>query len=237
MTGHPTVRRAFYPRAWLYLSIALVVVVAGFFPSYFSRLAAMDRAYHLHGVTATLWMLLLVAQPLLHRLGRWDLHRRLGRLGFLLVPAVVLGGLVMVHRMLTSPDRYPPDMAYRLAFIDFYVLAQFVLFFMLAMKNRHDMHLHARYMVGTVFGVLVPALTRAFIVFAGVATFGLSLHLSYLAVYAVILALLVHDARSGGVRLPYALALGLMMVQHAGMSFAPTWSSWRSLMDAFAGLG
>ncbi len=53
-SGHHRAPQTFYPRAWLYLSLALVVVVAGFFPSYFGRLDAMDRAYHLHGITATL---------------------------------------------------------------------------------------------------------------------------------------------------------------------------------------
>jgi branched-subunit amino acid transport protein len=227
----------FYPRAWLYLALAALVVASGFYPSYFARLGAMDGPYHLHGVTAALWMALLVAQPLLHRLRRWDLHRRLGRLAFLLVPAIVVGGLVMVHRMLNSPERYPPDMAYQLAFIDFYVLVQLVLFFGLAMKHRRDMHLHARYMVGTVFGVLIPAMTRLLLWLGGVASFGMALHLSYVTVHVVILLLLVHDHRTGGIRLPYTLALGMMVAQQFLMTQAAGWSWWRGLMQGFAGIG
>lgn len=225
--------RTFYARAWLYLTLAALAAFLGFFPSYFGRLGDMDAAYHVHGITAALWMVLLVVQPLLHRLGRWDLHRAAGKASFVLVPLVVVGGLAMVHRMVTSPDRYPSAMAYQLAYIDFYVLVQFVLFFALAMGNRRDVQLHGRYMVATVFGILVPALTRLFLWLGGAPSFGMALHLSYVAVHAVIIALLLHDFRTGRVRTPYPLALGLMLFQHLTMTFAGDWSWWGTLMQAY----
>jgi len=228
--------RAFYPRAWVYLLLAFLAVGLGFYPSYFGRLGEMDAAFHLHGITAALWMTLLVVQPLLYRLGAWELHRAVGKSSFLLVPLVVVGGLVMVHRMIASPDRYPPEMAYQLAYIDFYVLIQFVLFFALAMANRADVQLHARYMVGTVFGILVPALTRLFLWLGGAPSFGAALHLSYVAVHAVIVLLLLHDHRTGRVRAPYMLALGLMLFQHLTMTFAGGWSWWGALMRAYGSI-
>ncbi|TVR54893.1 MAG: hypothetical protein EA421_07645 [Gemmatimonadales bacterium] len=229
-------RSDFYPRAWLYFGLALLVTLVAFYPSYFGRLHETGPWHHLHGVTATLWMTLLVVQPLLHRLGRWDWHRRLGRVAFVLVPLVVLGGMVMVERMLNAEGRYPPGLPYQLGFIDFFVLTQFVLFFALAMKHRADMQLHARYMACTVVGPLIPALARLLPRFPGVETFQASLHLSYLLMHGVLVLLLLHDHRSGGVRLPYVLALGLMVAQHVLMTQAAGWEWWRAWMDGYAGL-
>lgn len=229
-------RSEFYPRAYLYFGLALLVTVAGFFPSYFARLRATGAAHHFHGITATLWMTLLVVQPLLHRLRQWDWHRRVGRVAFVLVPLVVVGGLLMVHRMMGSAANYPPGVPYQLAFIDFYVLAQFVLFFVLAMKHRAEMRLHARYMACTVMGPLIPALTRLLFRVPGVETFQTSLNLSYLLVHGVLLLLILHDHRSERIRLPYVLALALMLVQHVLMNQAAGWGWWRGLMDAFGGL-
>lgn len=72
-----------------YLGLALLMVamvVAGFWPSYYGRLAtgAVPQAHpvvHVHGAVFSGWMLLLVAQVVLAARGRVDLHRALGRIG------------------------------------------------------------------------------------------------------------------------------------------------------------
>ena len=224
-----------YPRAWIYFGLAFLVTIAGFFPSYFSRLGETSAAHHFHGITATLWMLILVLQPLLYRFGKLHWHRIIGRTTLLLVPMLVVGGLIMVHMMLNS-ERYPPNLPEQLAFIDFFVITQFVAFYILALQNVHDTQLHARYMAATIFGPLIPALTRFLFVFPWISSFSMSLHISYLLVEFVILILIFHDYRQGKVRLPYKLALGLMVTQHVMMHFAGTWEWWHWLMEIYAGI-
>jgi len=78
------------------LTLVLVaMVVAGFWPSYYGRLAAgavpqVHPVVHLHGAVFSGWMLLLVAQVVLAARRRLDLHRALGRVG------IAYGGLVFV---------------------------------------------------------------------------------------------------------------------------------------------
>jgi hypothetical protein len=64
----------------------LLLALIAFWPTYVSRPFTADTHTHLHALTATLWMLMLVAQPLAIRTKRLTLHRRLGR-SFLCVGA------------------------------------------------------------------------------------------------------------------------------------------------------
>lgn len=228
-------KEPFYHRAYIYFGLAFLVTIAGFFPSYFSRLGETSGAHHFHGITATLWMLILVVQPLLYRLDKIEWHRMLGRTSFLLVPLIVIGGLIMVHMMLND-ERYPGTMAYQLGFIDFYVIIQFVLFYVLAIKNVRDTQYHARYMVCTIFGPIIPALTRLLFVIPFVDSFSKSLNISYILVEIVLILLILDDKRRGRIRLPYILALGLMAIQHLLMNFAGNWGWWQWLMDLYGGI-
>lgn len=48
-----------------------------------------------HGLLLLAWMILLVVQSLLPRLGRLDMHRKLGRYAFLVAPEVVASTIVL----------------------------------------------------------------------------------------------------------------------------------------------
>lgn len=227
--------RLFYSRAWIYFSLALLIILLGFFPSYFTKLDSTDKAHHFHGISATLWLCLLILQPLLYRLGLMQWHRILGWTSLVVVPLVIAGGLLMVHIMLSSMSVYPPDIPYQLAFIDFFVLSQFLLFYLLAIRNRKNTQLHARYMACTVFGPLIPAITRALFHIPVIDSFTKSLNISYILVEIALIILLFDDKRSGKIRTPYVLALILMAVQHILMNFIHRVSFWRTLMDGYAG--
>ena len=225
----------FYSRAYLYFLLAFLVTIAGFFPSYFGRLGDTGAAHHFHGITATLWMVLLVIQPLLYKLNLMKWHRRIGRSSLILVPMIVIGGLIMVHYMLNDP-RYPGSLAYQLGFIDFFVIGQFLLFYILALKNVRNVQYHARYMACTIFGPIIPATTRLWLHTGIAGTFSTSLHISYFLIEAIIVLLLVDDYRKGKIRLPYMLALALTVLQHVMMIYAGNWAWWQWLMGLYGTL-
>jgi hypothetical protein len=79
---------AFYQRAWLYFLLAMAVIIAGFVPSFFTKLPTTDAWHHLHGMTATAWLTLLVVQPLLYSRGKMALHRKLGKVSFCWYPCL-----------------------------------------------------------------------------------------------------------------------------------------------------
>jgi len=136
--------------------------------------------------------------------------------------------------MLVAKANYPPNIPYQLAFIDFFTLALFLLFYIQAIVYRKNIQLHARYMVCTVLGPLIPALTRFLFIIPTIDSFDKSLNISYIIIEITLILLLIDDKRLGKIRLPYLLASALFIIQHILMNFAINWVWWRNLMDAFA---
>jgi predicted ferric reductase len=231
----PVSRKSFYANAYLYFTLALLVIFVGFLPSYFGRFSGVDKAHHFHGITSTLWMLLLIIQPLLYRMGKIQWHRRTGRISFVLVPLVLAGGFNMIHIMLNKGN-YPPGIPYQIAFIDFILLPVFLIFYLLAIYYRKQTQYHARYMACTVMFPLLAGLLRVLFRFPFVNSFSKALNGCFILVEIVLLVLLIDDKRSGKIRPPYVIALLVYALVHLLMNFAHQWAWWRSVMDAYASL-
>jgi hypothetical protein len=60
--ARPLVQPNILRKPHFYFSIALLVAVGGFWPSFFSKLAITDKAHLIHGITATLWMTVPIIQ-------------------------------------------------------------------------------------------------------------------------------------------------------------------------------
>lgn len=156
------------PDRGLYVPAAIViaaVVVAGFWPSYFSKLFSaqsepLTALVHLHGALMTAWMTLFVVQASLVSAGRADLHRRLGVLGFALA-ALILIVAVPTTIMATKlggnhmPGPALPGLALVSAgFVEFVTLASLGLFY----RNRPDVH--KRLMILAAFAAMDAAVSR-----------------------------------------------------------------------------
>ena len=145
---------------------AALVVFVGFAPSYYLKSwfgggRELAGLVHLHGALSTGWMLLLVAQTSLVGAGRTDLHRRLGVLGAVLVPALILVGLVtavVAARHGVTPPGGPPPLAFLAipigAILTFAVLAS------LGLYHRRRSDVHKRLMLLATIAILMPALAR-----------------------------------------------------------------------------
>lgn len=226
-----------YPYASWYFALGIVVTWIGFSVSYFARLKTTDIYHHIHGATAGFWMALLVIQPWLYKRGHLKLHRKLGWIASLiLVPLLILGGFKMMQTMIQGKDSYPPGVVYRLAYIDLYSMAQFMLFFVLSLYNGRRIHAHARYMACTVLTILPPAITRLLFFVPWFNNFNKTLNGSFAIVELVLLVLILDDKRSGKFRKPYFVALIIFGALHVTMNFAGKWAWWIGLMDWYAGL-
>jgi hypothetical protein len=97
--------------------LGLATVFFGFARTYY--LAGLFHApldaliVHVHGAVFSCWILLLVVQTSLVASGRVDVHRRIGKAGFLLACLlVVLGVLVNNHALVIQPGPPGADMAF-----------------------------------------------------------------------------------------------------------------------------
>ena len=143
----------------LFVIFGLGMLVA-FWPSYFSRLSSQPTYHpHAHGLTMTLWVLLLVAQAWLIAGGQRQTHRQTGLLSYVLVPALVVAALNFLHfRVRDAADLGASDLLFVTLVVN--ALVAFLVLYGLAMWYRTQPALHARFMIASVFPLVTPVTDR-----------------------------------------------------------------------------
>jgi hypothetical protein len=92
---------------WIYVAMAgwyIALVLIGFIPDSVTKIAAVEAGIrtafppmlHVHAALMGSFLLLLLAQTTLVATGRCDLHRRLGVVGMLLAPSLIIAGFLLV---------------------------------------------------------------------------------------------------------------------------------------------
>lgn len=225
----------YYTYAHLYLTLGLAVVLLGFSTTYFSKLGDFSLPYHVHGISATLWMILLIVQPYLFQKGRMKAHKIFGWTSLVLVPLIVIFGIIMMRMMIQGQANYPPNLVYQLAFIDACTLSGFAVLYALAIYYRKKLMLHSRFMVATIFGPLLPALARIFLYTFGITSnFDLALTYSYLAIETALVIIIWNERTIKEIKRTYIPYLIFIVIQHSLQYSSDSWTWWKTLMDTFA---
>lgn len=218
-----------------YFAALLGVAVAGFWPSYFAAPAfkADFLHVHFHGLVMFAWCALLIAQAWLIRGGLRRQHRALGKLAFVLVPAIVVSTFLLAHYRLRQGVP-PPDLLY-FFYVQLALLAFFVLSFTWAMAHRREPALHMRYMTGTAFSFADPIFARILLNTVGVEP-PLLQAITYGAIAAALAALMVRERANGA----HARVWGRMLAAFAMLTiptfFVTQTQAWSSFAAAFARL-
>lgn len=117
----------------------------------------------MHGITATLWLLLLIFQSWTIQHGERSTHRSVGLLSLGLFPLFMAGGagifLGMADRFVAG-EPFQAMYAPRLAWLDFVGVGGFAYFYFQAMRLRRKVHLHSGYLLATVIFLLPPIVGR-----------------------------------------------------------------------------
>lgn len=114
---------------WIYVFMAALFVVttlAGFIPDSLGKIALVEAGQrapfppvmHVHAVLMGSWLMLLLTQTTLMATGNAKYHKKLGIASFLLAPAIILTGLVLVPTMYgqvwDATAAAPPEMKEKL---------------------------------------------------------------------------------------------------------------------------
>lgn len=229
-----------YRNLHLWMAIGLAITLLGFAPSYFLNLRASTWYQHLHGLSATLWMALLVLQPYLATHGRLKQHRRFGIVALILAGMVATSALAIVPFNIqnavegTHGAAATKTFLYGVSFLDLSIVVGFVIAVLMATLSVRKLDDHVIWMSSTVFWVLSPGLTRL-IAFSMLYTVGLGdltlLDIVFWASFPI-LAVLVYLM----IRLRRAHpALVLVAIGNAGAWIvAPLGNNatWRAICDA-----
>jgi hypothetical protein len=148
----------------------LATIFIGFAPSYYLRglvgpygpvpLLPMTPVSHLHGILFSAWTALFVMQTLLVSGGRPDIHRKLGLIGFALLPAMIVVALLAAlygavrH---AGPPIIPPLQFLAVPLFDIPVFATLI---GVALWKRREAQTHKRLMLLTMVGMMGPAIGR-----------------------------------------------------------------------------
>ena len=155
-----------FRRAHLWLLIPLVITLLGFTPSYFMKLGEATWHQHIHGISATLWFVLLIVQPYLATHGQLPRHRLLGPIGLVLAGMVVASALAVIPANIENAQRtdlspfISPAFYYGISFLDVVIAIGFSASVIMAILRIRSPRDHALWMISTAFWALSPGLTR-----------------------------------------------------------------------------
>lgn len=157
-----TVPKIRFDKSGYYFIILLALAFAGFWRSYFNQFFSGTNTYnfyfHFHAVMMVLWVSILIAQPLLIRKKKLNIHRIIGKITYVLMPVMLLSVLlVMNSSMKAVPENQITFATVIFPVRDFFLL---LVFFTIGLIYRRNVQVHARAMIITGIVFIEPALFR-----------------------------------------------------------------------------
>lgn len=209
----------------------LVLTFIGFWPSYFSKFfdgtADFNQYFHFHAITATLWVAMLIIQPILIRSKKYELHKVVGKFSYLLVP------ILFISVALLANNRISPDLEFvgPEVWIPFKDLIIFSYGFGVAIWFRKSMPIHARGMIVAGMALVEPVMARVMfnvLDLQGLLAYGLAISLGYLVL--IILIFLERNENQGKWVFPGALfiffLIHLIRITQFNPDFWESFSRW-----------
>lgn len=148
-----------FDKSGYYIFGLIAIILLGFWRSYFSELIAgtsrHSLIFHFHAVMMSLWIAMLIVQPLLIRKKKFTAHRFIGKLSFVVMPLLVISIIQIMHY---EGNLFPEN---ELTFIG--VMNGSILmstFYLIAIWKTSIVNIHARAMVCTGITMIQPASDR-----------------------------------------------------------------------------
>lgn len=220
-----------YRLAPYFVGFVLLVIMAGFWASYFAVDGAIPLAFHVHAISSMTWLALLIVQQVAVQRRAIELHRWLGRASFVLFPFLIFGFVMIINRaasrFLLREDEVIAALGPAFGVGMGIAIAAYLTLFFLALKHRRNVKLHAGYMLATPLILFESPFSRVMGEF-----------LPWMNVigsdfpHAILDTIAISDTMVAGFALvlwwrnrkhgtPWLVAAGFVMAQAAAMWFAP----------------
>lgn len=235
-----------YRRAHYFVGFVLLVILSGFWASYFAPIGSVPLAFHVHAFTATTWLLLLIVQHMsIHRRAN-AFHKQMGKASFVLFPLLMLGFAMIVNvsaqrfAAAESADILHNGPAFGIGMV--IAMAAYVTLYYQALRNRRNVKLHAGYMLATplilfespfsrVVGQYLPWLNV--IGSDGPHAVQDTIVIGDAIAAAFALALYLMDRKHGA---PWLVAIFFLVLQSLAMWFSPAIPGLKAVFGAYATL-
>ena len=213
--------------------ITFVIVILGFFKSYFGLILSfknVDTIIHFHAIALTLWFGLLIIQPTLIRKKQISLHRLLGKFSYVLVPVIIYSMIRITKHMYIREGLSTMTEKERLAdlFLPLSQMVAFTVFYILAMVNRRKTPLHLRYIITCSLVLLAPGLERIPIYW-----FAQPEQQSTLFAFTItdlaLVGLIFYDRKYDRKFNAYPISLAILLIAHISYLLLPMTDFWRTI--------
>ena len=183
---------------YLFAALLLIVII-GFFKTYFVFFPGFDQfrfAHHFHAFFMVLWLLVLIVQPLLISKGLNRMHKAVGKSSYFIASLTALSIFMVSRQAFYHPPvpNLPEIVRYAMQALSLPNLFAFVAFYLLAISNTSNTPAHMRYMMGTAILMLGPGLGRILTNYAGIPFPGAVIPIKLIEL-GLVAALLIYDAR------------------------------------------
>ena len=234
----PSKRSIPFEKSGFYFIAVFAVAILGFWPSYFAKFfdgtGDFTFYFHFHAFFAVLWILMLIAQPILIRQKKFELHRKIGKLSYVIVPLIFISIILLAHSTLKGPEE---NLGLEL-WIPAKDLLIFAVGYGVAIKYRRNMAIHARGMIVAGIVLIEPALVRLILyIFFPDNGFDPRGYLATISlVYIILIALIITERKQKVGRWVFPLTLGLYLFVHMVLVFQIRIAPWQAFAEWFATL-
>lgn len=232
-----TTRPLNFSRSGPYFAALFVLALIAYWNSYLSQILSASNYTHFHASLAALWILMLVAQPMLIRAKLLSWHRVVGGFSYVLAPLVVVSIILLAHSRIKGLSGEAYAIQTYILYLQVSLTVLFGLSYALAIAKRHVVALHARFMVCTAFTLIDPIVIRLMFWMGSRTpswnyqwvTFGLT--------DLVIVALIFLERRSTSGRKVFPIMLAVFVLAQIPALFGLTNTTlWQSFASWFAAL-
>ncbi|MEN2282942.1 hypothetical protein AAGF08_12440 [Algoriphagus sp. SE2] len=221
-----------FPSMGFWMMLFILGVFGGFYVTYFSKLTeSLPSVTHIHFGLMSLWMIIAISQPLLIRYKKINLHQKVGKLSYLVIPLVIFTSFLMMRYSYQSQlssltenlilgnesMSIKEGLSLLASFqaIGFVYLIWLGTFYGLAIYFRKTPMIHARFMIAAVLTFMGPTLDRIlYFVFdlAYILPGVPAEYASFLLIDLILLFLLMIDIRKGRSIWPITFALSFYIL-------------------------
>ena len=199
-----------YKNVGLFIIILLAFVILGFYNSYYGLIPSfkgVSGAMHIHGTIMLSWFLLLIVQPILIRQNKFELHKKLGKISYVLAPLVVISILLVSKaQFLRNFNLQTRKENIAILTLDLPLAFTFTTFYILAMLNKNRTAYHMRYMISTALLIMIAGTVRVFLNYFGI-EFQQAILFGWLLIVGLTLFFIIYDLTKRSSYKPYLIAL------------------------------
>ncbi|MFD2200409.1 hypothetical protein [Shivajiella indica] len=236
--------KSLYQNSAFWLVLFFGFAVFGFWKSYFS-FPQKDLSFyqHLHGISMTIWCLMLIGQAFLIRFKKFEIHHLVGKSSFVIFPILIISTFLLIHFSLSSFGRINTAILYQMALIVNATIV-LVIIYGLGMYFSKDRLTHARYMVCTIFPMFTPITDR--IIYNYIRPLiplapkieGMPIvpFFGFLLADIIVIGLTIWDWKAHKLKDVFLVVLGLLLLYHVSVFTFYKFGFWHDFTNWFLGL-